>query len=70
LLRRGFESRVAWENSNKKGGFPMIPQPSDWQHLAEQASNEMNPEKMLQIVAELNRVLEKREQTSRQQRHQ
>jgi hypothetical protein len=48
----------------------MIPQPSDWQHLAEQASNEMNPEKMLQIVAELNRVLEKREQTSRQQRHQ
>jgi hypothetical protein len=48
----------------------MTPQPSDWRQLAEQASNEMNPEKMMQIVAELNRVLEKREQMSSQHRHQ
>ena len=48
----------------------MTPQPSDWRHLAEQASNEMDPQKMMEIVIELNRALEKREQTSRQQRHQ
>jgi hypothetical protein len=48
----------------------MTPQPNDWQHLAEQASNELNPEKMMAIIAELNRVLEKREQTSRHQQHQ
>jgi hypothetical protein len=48
----------------------MTPQPNDWRHLAEQASNEMNPEKMMELVHELNRVLEKREQSSRQQQHQ
>ena len=48
----------------------MTPQPNDWRHLAEQASNEMNPEKMMAIISELNRVLEKREQTSRQQQPQ
>jgi hypothetical protein len=48
----------------------MTPQPNDWRYLAEQASNEMNSEKMMTIIAELNRVLEKREQTEHQQRHQ
>jgi hypothetical protein len=48
----------------------MTPQPSDWQHLARQASNEMDPQKMMELVHELNRVLEKREQTSRQQERQ
>jgi hypothetical protein len=48
----------------------MTPQPNDWRHVAEQASNEMNPEKMMELVHELNRALEKREQTSRQQRDQ
>ena len=47
----------------------MTPQSSDWRHLAEQASNEMDPKKMMDLVVELNRVLEKREQTSRQQRN-
>jgi hypothetical protein len=71
LLRRDFESRVALgEQEIKKGRFPMTPQPNDWRHLAEQASNELNPEKMMELVHELNRVLEKREQTEHQQRHQ
>jgi hypothetical protein len=48
----------------------MTPQPNDWRHLAEEASNELHPAKMMAIIAELNRVLEKREQISRQQRHQ
>jgi hypothetical protein len=47
----------------------MTPQPSDWRQLAEQASNEMDPKKMIELVTQLNRVLEKREQTSRLQRH-
>jgi hypothetical protein len=32
----------------------MTPQPSNWRHLAEQARNEMDPEKMLALVTELN----------------
>jgi hypothetical protein len=43
----------------------MTPQPSNWRHLAEQARNEKDPEKMLALVTELNRVLsEGREQMS------
>jgi hypothetical protein len=40
-------------------------QPSDWQHLAEQASNEMDPDKLLQLVNQLNRVLGEQEERSR-----
>jgi hypothetical protein len=43
---------------------------SDWEHIAEQASKEMGPKKMLELVTELNRVLGEREETSRQKRHQ
>ena len=41
----------------------MTPQPNDWRHLAEQASKETDPAKMLRLVEELNSVLE-RERTS------
>jgi hypothetical protein len=44
----------------------MTPQNStDWRHLAEQASKEMDPEKLMSLVNELNRVLEQNEQSSR-----
>jgi hypothetical protein len=44
----------------------MTPQNStDWRHLAEQASKEMNPEKLMGLVNELNHVLEQNEQSSR-----
>ncbi len=39
----------------------MTPQPSDWRYLAEQASKEADPVKMLTLVEELNRVLERQE---------
>ena len=48
----------------------MPPQPSDWQRLAEQASTEMDPNKLLKLVAQLNRVLGEQEDRSRTQRHQ
>jgi hypothetical protein len=44
--------------------FPMSPRPS-WEQLAERASNETDPEKLMNIVDELNLILEKREQTYR-----
>jgi hypothetical protein len=37
--------------------YPMTQQP-DWQHLAEQASKETDPRKMLHLIEELNRVLD------------
>jgi len=40
-------------------------QPSDWQHLAEQASNEMDPDKLLNLVTQLNRLLGEQEERSR-----
>jgi hypothetical protein len=39
----------------------MTPQPSDWRALAERASNETDPIKLLTIVEVLNRVLEREE---------
>jgi hypothetical protein len=47
----------------------MSPQATDWRHLAEQDSNEMDPAKLTQLVVELNRVLVEREQMFHQQRH-
>ena len=34
------------------------PRSRDWRLLAEQASKEMDPDKLMSLVAELNRVLE------------
>ena len=49
----------------------MLPEsPGDWKRLAEQASDEMNSQKLLELVNELNRALGAREDTSRQQRYQ
>jgi hypothetical protein len=48
----------------------MTPSQSDWQHLAGQASIEMEPDKLLSLVDQLNRVLGEQEERSRAQRHQ
>jgi hypothetical protein len=40
----------------------MTAQPPDWKCLAEQASKEMDSEKLLSLVTELNRVLGDREE--------
>jgi hypothetical protein len=45
-------------------------QPSDWRNLAEQVSNEMDPEKLMELVSELNHVLGEQQDTSRKQRNQ
>jgi len=47
----------------------MTPQPSDWRHLAEQASNEMDTNRLIDLVVELDRMLGEREKTSRPPRH-
>jgi hypothetical protein len=44
--------------------------PGDWKHVAEQASEEMNSDRLMELVNELNRVLGEHEETCRQQRHQ
>jgi hypothetical protein len=45
-------------------------QSSDWQHLAEQASKELDLVKLISLVNELNGVLGEREETSRKQQRQ
>jgi hypothetical protein len=42
-------------------------QPGDWQNLAQQASTEMDPNKLMELASEPNRVLGEREETSRKQ---
>lgn len=37
------------------------PQPGDWRHLAEQASNETDPVRVFELVTEINRILGERE---------
>jgi len=43
----------------------MTSQPTDWRHLAEQASNENDPQKLMSLVDQLNLALEQNERTSR-----
>jgi hypothetical protein len=43
---------------------------NDWHSLAEQASNEMDADKLLNLVTQLNRALGEQEEQSRAQRHQ
>lgn len=43
-------------------------QPGDWRHLAEQASKETDPAKLMELVKELNRILEEREEEYRSRR--
>jgi hypothetical protein len=38
--------------------------PRDWKYLAEQASTEMDPAKLMDLISELNRVLAERDQPS------
>jgi hypothetical protein len=40
---------------------------SNWQHLAEQASKELDPERLMSLVEELNRALAPRERTANRQ---
>jgi hypothetical protein len=42
--------------------------PGDWKHLAEEASTETDPEKLMKLVNELNGILNENEELSRQQR--
>jgi hypothetical protein len=42
----------------------MIPQRSNWHELAEQASKELDPAKLMSLVDELNRALDENERTS------
>ena len=46
----------------------MTPQPSDWRNLAEQASKETDPDKLMALVTELNQGLE-REESQRNRRY-
>jgi hypothetical protein len=41
-------------------------QPSDWHRLAEQASTEMDPQRLMKLVSELNRQLGERNDSFRQ----
>jgi Asp-tRNA(Asn)/Glu-tRNA(Gln) amidotransferase C subunit len=47
----------------------MTPSQNEWQHLAEQASIEMDPDKLLNLVTQLNSVLGEQEESSRAQLH-
>ena len=44
----------------------MAPQRTNWHELAEQASKELDPVKLMSLVDELNRALEENERTSMQ----
>jgi hypothetical protein len=53
----------------QKGGFMTPHQVDSWGHPVTQANKEMDPEKLMNLVTELNGVLGKREETSRKQQH-
>jgi len=45
-----------------------VPQDHDWRDLAEQASQEKDPAKLMEIIRALTRVLDKEEARKRHQR--
>jgi hypothetical protein len=56
------------QTADWSAGYPadmMRPQRPDWRYLAEQASKEADPVKLMSLVEELNRALEQNEQTSK-----
>jgi hypothetical protein len=53
-------------HSGRKGITVMAPQRTDWRDLAEQASKEMDPEKLMSLVGELNRALDEHQRTRQQ----
>ena len=53
--------------AKRKVGIFMTPQPRDWHELAQKASKEMDPEKLEQLIDELNRTLERDERRRRQE---
>lgn len=60
--RTGIQSSLI----DRKKGLLMTPSPSNqWQQLAEQASNEMDPDKLLNLVIRLNQLLGEQEERSR-----
>jgi hypothetical protein len=69
LHRPKVEARVVLEGKERAAQMPTDP-PGDWKDLAEQASTEMNSEKLIELVNELNQVLGEREDKPRQKRHQ
>jgi hypothetical protein len=44
----------------------MAAQPSNWRHLAELASKEGDPRKLMSLIDQLNRVLEQNERSAGQ----
>jgi len=46
----------------------MTPQPSDWRNLAERASKEVDPDKLIALVIQLDQGLE-REENQRNRRY-
>jgi hypothetical protein len=51
----------------REGRFSMTPQITDWRHLAAQASDEKDPNKLMELVGELDRLLEREEKSCKQQ---
>ena len=45
----------------------MAPQTTDWRHLAAQASDEKDPDKLIALVGQLNRLLEYEEKSRKRQ---
>jgi len=44
---------------------PRTPQPSDWRYVAEQIRDEKDSKKMMDLVAELDRLLESEDKSRR-----
>ena len=60
---RRLEHGILCSVRERRSGL-MTPQRPNWHELAEQASKELDPVKLLSLVDELNRALEQNEQTS------
>jgi hypothetical protein len=63
-----FPSRQSGQQTNNKERGTIVPQDAEWRILAEEAAQENDPQKLIEIVEALNRALNEQERHKKEQR--
>ncbi len=63
-----FANRQPGQQTNSKERGTIVPHDEEWRILAEEAAQENDPKKLIEIIEALNRALNEQEQRKKEQR--
>jgi hypothetical protein len=63
-----FANRQPGQQTNSKERGTIVPHDAEWRILAEEAAQENDPKKLIEIIEALNRALNEQEQRKKEQR--